>query len=363
MDLLILLYDFWGLICIAGVLLTVIPPLLNLLSDSSPDKKKIHIGSKGRFFVIVGIVFILLSVAVNVIFVKVPDVTRLTRSEARAQLRNVGLNDGLFPDTSETEEDATQTVIWQAPEKGILVLKGTKVLISYPTLKNTSKTVILDDTNNVSYDASTNEYNYEQIKESNAKVVVPNVVNMEQSNGVKTLNMCGLQYQVYWSNNRTDSNTYYIVSQSYQAGSLVDAGTVVKLELSPNMPESGAIDFSYEVNDDEVKTSDELKGFYLKTVSTTNGSFYNAETNSTTVLDYIPVKLCHVIFNVTGAEDSILSISMIDKNTGLCIDNDNGKSELYINKGEYTIMADFGDYSKTVNINITGSSEYDISFK
>lgn len=46
----------------------------------------------------------------------------------------------------------------------------------------------------------------------------------------------------------------------------------------------------------------------------------------------------------------------------LGIDNDNGKSELYINKGEYTIMADFGDYSKTVNINITGSGEYDITF-
>lgn len=40
----------------------------------------------------------------------------------------------------------------------------------------------------------------------------------------------------------------------------------------------------------------------------------------------------------------------------------NGKSELYINKGEYTIMADFGDYSITVNINITCSGEYDITF-
>ena len=312
------------------------------ITDSKLSKIKKAVIAIGLMFAItIVIIFSIIISSFNSDYSYVPDLIDRDLRYVTQKIQEVGL-------TYELEEGCTYAdeykVVYASYNSQDLVPKGTKIILKVDNPK--------------SY-IDTSAYSNDNIY--NNSVVVPNVIGMEQFEAVQALHLNGLKYQVHLSGNGI-SDKYYIIGQSYQPNSVVDAGTVVSLELSPNLPESGATDYSYEINDDEVKTADELKGFYLKTVSTTNGSFYNAETNSTTVLDYIPVKLCHVIFNVTGSEDSILSISMIDKNTGLCIDNDNGKSELYINKGEYTIMADFGDYSKTVNINITGSGEYDITF-
>lgn len=361
MELLKFFYSIWVLIGLTGASIAILTPMISILINRKNDdtKKAKKLSTPVLIIIIIGIILIIISTLIGISCVKVPNIVGISLSDARNELRKNGLNPQRESNSIETDEDALKLVITQSLDPDSIALKGTTIIL---TLNESDKGLHI-----VTYDDEKNQSSYSEINnnpgfnEETNKVAVPDVVDMEQSDAIEALHLSGLRYQVSWSGNSV-GDTYYIAEQSYVPGSVVEAGTVIKLTLTNIKPTENVKTFVYSEDDDTVKTYEELNGFYLKTVSTTNGSYYDAMTNNTSMLDYIPMKLCHVIFNVTGAEDSILSISMIDKNTGLCIDNDNGKSELYINKGEYTIMADFGDYSKTVNINITGSGEYDITF-
>lgn len=69
-----------------------------------------------------------------------------------------------------------------------------------------------------------------------AQVVVPNVVGMEQTEATKLLTESGLQFQVWWTQSEADTEPYYILEQSIPAGSIVDARTLVRLQLTSTKP-------------------------------------------------------------------------------------------------------------------------------
>lgn len=197
------------------------------------------------------------------------------------------------------------------------------------------------------------------------KVNVPNVVGMEQNDAISALYMSGLQFQVSWSAaSVSDNDKYYVVDQSCKYGDSVNLGTIVKLELSPTLPES--IDykvFIYERNDSSVKDTSELNGFYLYSKSVTSASFYDSLTNEIQHPDYLLEKLCEVSLNITGADNAVLSIYIDGKSTGVCIDNKSGTADFFINKGKYIVNADFGDYTKTEHLYVDSSGNYTVNFK
>lgn len=64
-------------------------------------------------------------------------------------------------------------------------------------------------------------------------VVVPDVIGMEQEDATRLLVDCGLQFQVWWTEeNNISSECYYIIDQSIPEGATVPAGTLIRLELS-----------------------------------------------------------------------------------------------------------------------------------
>lgn len=68
-------------------------------------------------------------------------------------------------------------------------------------------------------------------------VVVPDVIGMEQIEATEYLVSLGLRFQVWWTEeNNVAADYYYIVDQSVPSGTVIDAGTVIKLELSARKP-------------------------------------------------------------------------------------------------------------------------------
>lgn len=71
-------------------------------------------------------------------------------------------------------------------------------------------------------------------KQPGTLVEVPNVIGMEQNKATIQLMKNGLQFKVWWTEDDNDktSSVYYIKDQSIKEGTIVSAGTVVKLELT-----------------------------------------------------------------------------------------------------------------------------------
>ena len=68
-------------------------------------------------------------------------------------------------------------------------------------------------------------------------VTVPNLLRMEQMEAKELLELLGLEFQVWWTEeNDADSNVYYIIDQSIPSGSTVPAGSLIRLELSVKKP-------------------------------------------------------------------------------------------------------------------------------
>lgn len=201
----------------------------------------------------------------------------------------------------------------------------------------------------------------EQLSPTSA--VVPDVIGLEQGAATNLIYMNCLQFQVWWTFDESEgSDTLFIVSQEPEAGEVVEMGTVVRLELSPHQPGSVA-SAAYITDDAAVKSADELGYYLFKTPILSVAAQVDLATNEVTNLDYITEKLCHVLLMAgntdlsgaelyIGAEDGVL----------LSLENDEGCAELYINKGRYRVLADFGGYSVEASVHITGSGLYTLDF-
>lgn len=357
MEILIFIYDFWEIISIVSVAIGFIarflPPLKRAKENSDNSLKISRLVIPFIATLVIGI-----SAFIHIVCAKVPNVVGMDLSEARSLLRGRDLEDELLPNKKYDNVSVNAEVNFQSISD-IVVFKNTTVFLDF----------VQDDIASSKSDADKNNANRDNsldVSQGNEeKVSVPNVLGMEQGEAIRTLYMAGLQFQVFLSGSDDfNSDTYYVISQSREYGENVDIGTIVKLELTSNLPDTvGHQDFEYDLDDSLVKNTDELNGFYIYSRSVTNASFYDAATNQVSSPDYLTEKLCRVNFNITGAEDALLFISMEGKNIGISFDNNLGKSEIFISKGKYVISADFGDYTKRVNVDINASGEYVLDFK
>lgn len=144
-------------------------------------------------------------------FTEVPDVCGVTLREAREKIHNAGLSFAMDPGINYDENRASE-VTGQSVDAYTVVQKETKV-----TVYIQSELAEIPDVDGI--------------------VSVPNVVGMEQIEATELLTESGLQFQVWWTEeNNIEAEQYYVISQSIPADSEVPAGTLVKLELSPNKP-------------------------------------------------------------------------------------------------------------------------------
>ena len=125
-----------------------------------------------------------------------------------------------------------------------LLMVASSVLLGLAT-NELEKTITLDnnnyqeDNNSVNDKTNMNEIDDGKLEEetTNALVLVPNVVGMEQMKATELLTSIGVQFQVWWTEeNNKNSDKYYVVDQSIPSGSKVPKDSLVKLELSPNKP-------------------------------------------------------------------------------------------------------------------------------
>ncbi len=375
MKLLEFFYNSWFLICIIS---TAAGLLVNFTSiNKSAEKRNTGENTEtNRFmkllkylFNIVIVVLIVFSGITYSLFTRVPEVTGMSVSEARRYLRDCSLNDEILPNLKYNDMYVNSEINFQSIDEGEIMPKGTIIYLNYTQNVNMFENITDNDDNNYNDDSPENQItnpnvSSELTNQNDKKVIVPDVVGMEQNDAVSALYMAGLQFQVYWDAAESDNDKYYVVNQSYKYGDSVSLGTIIKLELSPILPESINYKiFTYEQDDSSVKSTSELNGFYIYSQSVTSASFYNAVTDEVFYPDYLPEKLCQVCFNMSGVDNAILSIYMDGKNTGVCIDNNEGKSEFFINKGNYAVNADFGNNTKTEYVYIDSSGEYKIDFK
>ena len=354
MKLLEFFYNSWFLICIIS---TAAGLLVNFTSiNKSAEKRNTGENTEtNRFmkllkylFNIVIVVLIVFSGITYSLFTRVPEVTGMSVSEARRYLRDCNLNDEILPNLKYNDMYVNSEINFQSIDEGEIMPKGTIIYLNYTQNVNMFENITDNDDNNYNDDSPENQItnpnvSSELTNQNDKKVIVPDVVGMEQNDAVSALYMAGLQFQVYWDAAESDNDKYYVVNQSYKYGDSVSLGTIIKLELSPILPESINYKiFTYEQDDSSVKSTSELNGFYIYSQSVTSASFYNAVTDEVFYPDYLPEKLCQVCFNMSGVDNAILSIYMDGKNTGVCIDNNEGKSEFFINKGNYAVNADFG---------------------
>ena len=375
MKLLEFFYNSWLLICIistaAGLLVNFTP-----INKSAEKKNTGENTETNRFmkllkylFNIVIVILIVFSGITYSLFTRVPKVTGMSVSEARRYLRDCNLNDEILPNLKYNDMYVNSEINFQSIDEGEIIPKGTIIYLNYTQNVNMFENITDNDDNNYNDDSPENQItnpnvSSELTNQNDKKVIVPDVVGMEQNDAVSALYMAGLQFQVYWDAAESDNDKYYVVNQSYKYGDSVSLGTIIKLELSPILPESINYKiFTYEQDDSSVKSTSELNGFYIYSQSVTSASFYNAVTDEVFYPDYLPEKLCQVCFNISGVDNAILSIYMDGKNTGVCIDNNEGKSEFFINKGNYAVNADFGNNTKTEYVYIDSSGEYKIDFK
>ena len=98
-----------------------------------------------------------------------------------------------------------------------------------PTDETPTEDDVTDNEDNTT--GSTNDPN--NVSTSN-KVIVPNVVGMEQLEAIYMLMDLGLQFQVYWlsGNDVLVGHTYYIVDQSTEPGTEVPLGSLIRLQIS-----------------------------------------------------------------------------------------------------------------------------------
>lgn len=146
--------------------------------------------------------------------VKVPNVVGLTESQAIELLKSKGLdgsacwNEGAL---TEYDENKTYYVREQQYDKDSYIKEGTTVELG-----------IFEPTDSA------------EIK--NGKIIVPNVVGMEQNEATSLLTRKGLDFQVWWTDEDILDNDdkYYVKEQSIKAGEEVAFNTLIKLHIASN---------------------------------------------------------------------------------------------------------------------------------
>lgn len=202
-----ILYDLWSFFGVLGL----VCGFLSLIW-SVTDFRFRHKGIKGLFITLLSLVICTSGISAYVYhtYTKVPDLVGKSYSSAEIIADNNNLSIGL----GENELYKSDIIIKrQCIEKGELLRKNSKIYVY------TTETL---------YTPST----------SKDKILVPNVVGMEQIEATELISAKGLQFQVWWTEeNNIIAEHYYIIDQSIKEGTSVEGGTLIELELSPTKPQ------------------------------------------------------------------------------------------------------------------------------
>lgn len=157
---------------------------------------------------------------------------------------NVKANFTVFNDGQEGSSYQNKYLSYMNPQKYVLhgkqewlitplsgAIKEDCIVIFMPYTVDETKLICILPSDNVQKDDSNDDPDI-----NGNKVTVPNVVGMEQVAAVYLLRDMGLQFQVWWHIGNDQSSTLYIVEQSIPAGTIVEKGTLIRLQISKNAP-------------------------------------------------------------------------------------------------------------------------------
>lgn len=174
---------------------------------------------------ILGIFLILGSLIIHNAFVRVPPLYGKTVKTGWQELQYVELNGGLSKGRLINENNYDCAVVSQSIEAGILVPKGTVIIMDCVSGNQNTGTdeIPIPKEHGTSSEGMIPE----------GYVRVPNVVDLEEERAVQLLESCGLEACVWWLSSLNDKlSTYYIIEQSIPAGSIVPIGTKVEIQIS-----------------------------------------------------------------------------------------------------------------------------------
>lgn len=279
------LFDAWPILVGISVVTGIVSALITFRKVGSSENQPVAIRLLVNLIFTVSIVIVLASCAIGLSFTRVPDVCRRTVSEAEELLTDAGLQLSLPTGMTKNAETLAKTVTGQDHEPGQFIPKGMNISVDIaftvnPPTQNYidvpafvgeqyidaldmltesglrycisvtgEKNVSIENAYIISQsiaagasvpegslielELSAQENNTPSVSPSADLIEVPYVVDMKEQEAVKTMEECGLTVQVWWLTGVDESlDSYYIVSQSIPAGSMVPVGTLVELERS-----------------------------------------------------------------------------------------------------------------------------------
>ncbi len=207
------LYKMWQWILAVSAVVGAISVLIafeKYVNKNSSHNRVVRL--LGNIFAIVVGTAICLSGIVQMMFTEVPRVYGTTVNEADTRLREADLTIAFQPGVSRDDNWASE-VIGQSIDEGRIIQKSTPIVVYLNATQNSAP-------------------------DFQGKVIVPQVTGLEQLEAIELLTQSGLHFQVWWTEvNNVDSEKYYIIGQSIPADCAVPAGTLIKLELTPNSPQ------------------------------------------------------------------------------------------------------------------------------
>lgn len=280
------LYDIWGKLAAASIVVSIITALLSFRQWASKNKFQSTLFKKFINLIFVcSCVVVISSFLIGMIFTKAPIVYGKTVQEAMQIFNDAGLKMVLPEGLLINDTTRYMTVTGQSCEGNQLIQKGTQitVYIDSTVIRTPQKTVVvpyvvgelyisaketlsanglrhqvhtsgekeisLDSAYVVSQSIAEGTYVPEdsliELKLSSKKeeifitpptadmIEVPKVVDLEESEAVRVLEECGLTAQVFWITGTDETLAqYFIINQSIPAGSSVPFGTLIELERS-----------------------------------------------------------------------------------------------------------------------------------
>lgn len=208
-----LLYDSWQIIIIVSTAVGLISALILFAKYLNTSMQKhIIIRIIGTSFVITSVVMVSLAAVVKSQFTEVPRAYGMTVNEAETKLSDSGLQMALPPGINR-DESWMAMVVGQSIDEYSIVPRRTTITVFLKTDQSTS--------------------------DESGMVKVPNVVGLEQAKAIEMLTETDMQYQVWWTEENNDTaEQYYVISQSIPQGTEIQAGTMIKIELSSVRPET-----------------------------------------------------------------------------------------------------------------------------
>ncbi len=223
------LHSLWEWIAGLGVVLTIVSFFLGVvLKKRGTRDESVRNNSPSSILaalMILGIFLILGSLIIHNAFVRVPPLYGKTVKTGWQELQYVELNGGLSKGRLINENNYDCAVVSQSIEAGILVPKGTVIIMDCVSGNQNTGTdeIPIPKEHGTSSEGMIPE----------GYVRVPNVVDLEEERAVQLLESSGLEASVWWLSSLNDKlSAYYIIEQSIPAGSVVAIGTKVEIQRS-----------------------------------------------------------------------------------------------------------------------------------